>query len=102
MPGIAGEAVRLRTDEAVGGQVQVRLTATGDQPFTVVSVALGMLLGGIAGFFRGWIDTLIMRLVEVLSAQGQLIADRAELPVLEQGLAEGRAMLAVLLGVSPA
>lgn len=40
VPGIAGEAVRLRTDEALGGQVQVRLTATGDQPFTVVSVAL--------------------------------------------------------------
>jgi peptide/nickel transport system permease protein len=39
---------------------------------TVVSVALGMLLGGIAGFFRGWIDTLIMRLVEVLSAVPEL------------------------------
>ncbi len=40
VPGIEGEAVRLRTDEAVGGQVQVRLTATGDDGFTVTSVAL--------------------------------------------------------------
>jgi hypothetical protein len=32
--------VRLRTDEAVGGQVQVRITATGDEPFTVTVVAL--------------------------------------------------------------
>ncbi len=41
-------------------------------------------------------------MVEVLSAQGQLASDRANLPLLEQQLAEGRAMLAVLLGVSPA
>ena len=33
--------MRLRTDEAIGGQVQVRLTDTGDTPFTVTSVALG-------------------------------------------------------------
>jgi hypothetical protein len=40
VPGIEAEAVRLRTDEAVGGQVQVRITDTGDDPFTVTSVAL--------------------------------------------------------------
>ncbi|SFG27954.1 efflux transporter, outer membrane factor (OMF) lipoprotein, NodT family [Novosphingobium sp. CF614] len=41
-------------------------------------------------------------LVEVLSAQGQLAGDRADLPSQEQQLAEARAMLAVLLGISPA
>ena len=40
VPGIEAEIVRLRTDEAIGGQVQVRLTDTGDAPFTVTSVAL--------------------------------------------------------------
>jgi hypothetical protein len=40
VPGIDAEIVRLRTDEAIGGQVQVRLTDTGDTPFTVTSVAL--------------------------------------------------------------
>jgi hypothetical protein len=40
VPGIEAEAVRLRTDEAVGGQVQVRITDTGDESFTVTSVAL--------------------------------------------------------------
>jgi hypothetical protein len=40
VPGIEAEAVRQRTDEAIGGQVQVRITATGDDPFTVTSVAL--------------------------------------------------------------
>jgi hypothetical protein len=40
VPGIAAEAVRLRTDAAVGGQVQVRLTDTGTTPFTVSAVAI--------------------------------------------------------------
>ncbi len=40
VPGISGEVVRLRTDEALGGQVQVRLTDTGDRSFTVTAVAL--------------------------------------------------------------
>lgn len=31
-------------------------------------IALGMILGGIAGYFGGWIDELIMRLEEALSA----------------------------------
>ncbi|PWW22556.1 hypothetical protein JD79_01713 [Geodermatophilus normandii] len=32
--------MQLRTDEAIGGQVQVRVTATGTEPFTVTSVAV--------------------------------------------------------------
>ena len=35
---------------------------------TFFSVILGLIFGGIAGFYRGWADTLIMRVVEVLSA----------------------------------
>ncbi|WP_138756987.1 hypothetical protein [Modestobacter altitudinis] len=40
VPGVTGEAVQLRTDAALGGQVQVRLTDTGPAPFTVTSVQL--------------------------------------------------------------
>jgi hypothetical protein len=40
VPGIEAEAVRQRTDEAIGNQVQVRITNTGEDPFTVTSVAL--------------------------------------------------------------
>ena len=40
VPGIEAEAVRQRTDEAIGDQVQVRITDSGDEPFTVTSVAL--------------------------------------------------------------
>ncbi|MGY1787405.1 hypothetical protein [Geodermatophilus sp. SYSU D00698] len=38
--GIEAEAVELRTDAAVGGQVQVRVTDTGTEPFTVTAVAI--------------------------------------------------------------
>lgn len=35
---------------------------------TFFSVILGLIFGGIAGFYRGLADTIIMRVVEVLSA----------------------------------
>lgn len=31
-----------------------------------ISTAIGIVLGAIAGYYRGWIDTLIMRLVDVM------------------------------------
>lgn len=33
-----------------------------------VALFLGLLLGGIAGFYGGWVDDLIMRLIEVIDA----------------------------------
>ncbi|WP_409328559.1 hypothetical protein [Trujillonella humicola] len=38
--GIAAEVVENRTDRAAGGQVQVKVTDTGTEPFAVTSVAL--------------------------------------------------------------
>jgi hypothetical protein len=40
VPGIEAEVVRQRTDVPVAGQVHVRVTDTGDQPFTVTAVAI--------------------------------------------------------------
>ena len=31
-----------------------------------ISFPIGLLVGGIAGYFSGWVDTLLMRIVEVL------------------------------------
>jgi peptide/nickel transport system permease protein len=31
-----------------------------------ISLTLGVLLGGVSGFFGGWIDTLIQRVIEIL------------------------------------
>lgn len=33
-----------------------------------VSIAIGLFMGGLAGYFGGWVDELIMRFVEALSA----------------------------------
>lgn len=35
---------------------------------SLLALALGLVLGGVAGYFRGLTDTIIMRMVEVLSA----------------------------------
>ncbi|MGB7816460.1 MAG: ABC transporter permease [Methylotenera sp.] len=45
-----------------GGRISllVGLVAVG------ISTAIGILLGAIAGYYRGWVDTLIMRLVDVM------------------------------------
>jgi peptide/nickel transport system permease protein len=45
-----------------GGRVSllVGLVAVG------ISTAIGIVLGAIAGFYRGWVDVLIMRLVDVM------------------------------------
>ncbi len=45
-----------------GGRISllVGLVAVG------ISTAIGILLGALAGFYRGWVDTFIMRLVDVM------------------------------------
>lgn len=45
-----------------GGRVSllVGLVAVG------ISTVIGVMLGALAGFYRGWVDTLIMRLVDVM------------------------------------
>ena len=35
---------------------------------SAVAIVFGMVLGGLAGFFGGWVDEVIMRLAEALSA----------------------------------
>jgi peptide/nickel transport system permease protein len=45
-----------------GGRISllVGLVAVG------ISTAIGIILGALAGYYRGWVDTLIMRLVDVM------------------------------------
>jgi peptide/nickel transport system permease protein len=45
-----------------GGRISllVGLVAVG------ISTAIGILLGAVAGYYRGWVDTFIMRLVDVM------------------------------------
>lgn len=45
-----------------GGRISLSIGWVG----VAISFPLGMLLGGISGYIGGWMDTLLMRLVEVL------------------------------------
>ena len=47
-----------------GGQVSLTIGVLA----VWVSLSLGLLFGGLAGFYGGWVDEFVMRLVEVLSA----------------------------------
>ena len=67
----------------------------------VVSIALtgGILLGLIAGYFRGWIDTLIMRVMDVILAFPSLLLALVLVAVLGPGLLN--AMIAIALVLQP-
>ncbi len=40
---------------------------------TLIPEVIGMLIGGVSGYFGGWLDTLIMRLIDVLMGIPSLI-----------------------------
>jgi peptide/nickel transport system permease protein len=75
--GLAGsDSVRLHlwgTDD-LGGDVFGKILYGGRISLTVgilaaiVTITLGMILGGLAGYYGGWLDELILRFVEALSA----------------------------------
>ena len=67
----AGKLNLLGTDEQgrdefsrliFGGRISLFIGLVG----ITISFPLGMLVGGISGYFGGWIDAILMRLVEVL------------------------------------
>ena len=63
-----------------GAQISLTVGLVG----IVVSFAIGLVLGGIAGYFGGWVDTVIMRFSELLLSIPSLyliIALRAVFPI---------------------
>jgi peptide/nickel transport system permease protein len=53
---------------------------------TYIPLACGVVLGAVAGYFGGWVDTLIMRLVDVVIAFPFLVLVIAILAVVGPGL----------------
>jgi peptide/nickel transport system permease protein len=68
----APERVALMGTDAFGRDVFSRLVFGAQVSLTVgllgiaVSFSIGLLLGGLAGYFGGWLDTLLMRFAELL------------------------------------
>ncbi|WP_249690704.1 ABC transporter permease subunit [Stappia sp. WLB 29] len=67
----------------------------------VVTIALtgGIVLGLVAGYFRGWVDTVIMRVMDVVLAFPSLLLALVLVAVLGPGLVN--AMIAIALVLQP-
>ncbi|MGH6859540.1 MAG: ABC transporter permease subunit, partial [Phyllobacterium sp.] len=66
---------------------------------TTIALVGGIFLGVIAGYFRGWIDTLIMRLMDIILAFPSLLLALVLVAVLGPGLVN--AMIAIALVFQP-
>ncbi|HSK38909.1 MAG TPA: ABC transporter permease subunit [Arenibaculum sp.] len=64
-----------------------------------LSLAVGILLGLFAGFFRGWVDVAVMRLMDIMLALPSLLLAVVIVAILGPGLMN--AMMAVAIVVLP-
>ena len=69
--------------------------------FIVVTFAMitGVILGVLAGYFRGWVDTLIMRIMDIILAFPPLLLALVLVAILGPGLFN--AMIAIALVLQP-
>tara|TARA_R110002020_G_scaffold132437_1_gene295751 strand:- start:2753 stop:3658 length:906 start_codon:yes stop_codon:yes gene_type:complete len=65
----------------------------------VLSVSSGVMIGLLAGYFRGWVDTVIMRIMDVILAFPSLLLALVLVAVLGPGLLN--AMIAIALILQP-
>jgi peptide/nickel transport system permease protein len=76
-----------------GGRISLFIGLVG----IIISFPLGMLIGGISGYFGGWIDVGLMRLVEVLMTIPGIYLLVALAAVLPPGLSSGQRFLLIVL-----
>jgi len=66
---------------------------------TVISLTGGIVIGVVAGYFRGWVDTAIMRVMDIILAFPSLLLALVLVAVLGPGLTN--AMIAIALVFQP-
>jgi peptide/nickel transport system permease protein len=76
-----------------GGRISLFIGIIG----VAISFPLGMLVGGISGYFGGWIDSVIMRLVEVLMTIPSIYLLLALAAVLPTGLSSTERFLLIIV-----
>ncbi|RFC67144.1 MULTISPECIES: ABC transporter permease subunit [Mesorhizobium] len=100
-----GRATYLLGTDAVGRDILSRLIyGTRYSLFigvivTTISLVGGILIGVIAGYFRGWVDTVIMRVMDIILAFPSLLLALVLVAVLGPGLTN--AMIAIALVFQP-
>ncbi|MGL5806251.1 MAG: ABC transporter permease [Xenococcaceae cyanobacterium] len=76
-----------------GGRVSLFIGLVG----ITISFPLGMLVGGISGYFGGWIDSILMRLVEVLMTIPDIYLLVALAVILPPGLSSAQRFLLIVM-----
>lgn len=76
-----------------GGRISLSIGLVG----IAISFPIGMLVGGISGYFGGWTDTILMRLVEVLMTIPSIYLLVALAAVLPPGLTSAQRFLLIIL-----
>ncbi len=76
-----------------GGRISLSIGLIG----IAISFPLGMIVGGISGYFGGWVDSAIMRLVEVLMTIPSIYLLVALAAVLPPGLSSAQRFLLIIL-----
>lgn len=76
-----------------GGRISLFIGLVG----IIISFPLGLLIGGISGYFGGWIDAILMRLVEVLMTIPGIYLLVALAAVLPPGLSSAQRFLLIVL-----
>ena len=66
---------------------------------TAIALVAGILIGVVAGYFRGWIDTVIMRVMDIILAFPSLLLALTLVAVLGPGLTN--AMIAIAIVYQP-
>jgi dipeptide transport system permease protein len=66
---------------------------------TTIALSFGILIGLVAGYFRGWVDTVIMRLMDIILAFPHLLLALVLVAILGPGLTN--AMIAIALTLQP-
>ncbi|WP_118134713.1 ABC transporter permease subunit [Oceanicella sp. SM1341] len=100
-----GSTSFLLGTDAVGRDILSRLIYGAQQSLfigvVVVTIALvgGIVIGLVAGFFGGWVDTVIMRVMDVILAFPSLLLALVLVAILGPGLTN--AMIAIALVLQP-
>ena len=76
-----------------GGRVSLRIGLVG----IAIAFPLGMLVGGISGYVGGWLDSVLMRFVEVLMTIPDIYLLVALAAVLPPGLTSAERFLLIIL-----
>ncbi len=76
-----------------GGRISLSIGVVG----ILITFPLGMLVGGISGYFGGWVDSVLMRLVEVLMTIPSIYLLVALAAVLPPGLSSTERFLLIVV-----